>query len=294
MSANIDILGIPWDMGASLGRPGARYAPDAIRSSFKWINRRITDGQIYDVEQKKKIDLKDIKISDLGDLELCYGDLYESLNIMQDAAEKVISKNHFLIALGGDHGVSLPLIKALHNCSQERIGLIHFDAHLDLLDENQMQGKYSQSSEIYRAMELERVNPENIVQIGVRGYNFPEAYDLVNGVGITQFTPQEIQSEGVDSVIRKTLEIVSEKTDKVYLTFDIDVLDPAFAPGTGADEPGGLFPLDTLKLVAGFAPHIACMDIVEVNPTFDLHGITSAFAAKLIFTTIINRMNGEF
>jgi len=281
------LLGIPWDMGASLGRPGARYAPKKVRESLNWFFQRVKADKIYDVEKNQLVDLSGLKFEDLGDVELFYHDIKKTHRSIKEAAEKIITHNDTLIAIGGDHSVSYPLIEALHDNISGNLGLIQFDAHLDLLDENDRQGRYSQSSEIYRALELERLAPENLVQIGVRGFNYPEAYKLVNNNNITQFTPQDVQSKGPLEIARQALETAGKGTESIFLTFDIDAFDPAYAPGTGADEHNGLNPTQCFKILEVLAPEVAALDLVEVNPTFDIHGITSSLGAKVLFNFMI-------
>jgi len=289
VSRHFTILGIPWDMGASLGRPGARYAPKAVREHMQWFLRRIHDGKIYDVERNRLVDMSAVTIDDAGDLELQYSDEAASLEIMRKAAEKVFQKDSVLMAIGGDHSISWPLIQALHDVKDEPIGLIQFDAHLDLLDENFAQGRFSQSSEIFRAIELEHIDPRHVVQIGVRSYNYPEAYELVKETGIVQYTPWSLREKGTLRAAREILDIFDTSGCRIiYLTLDIDVLDPAFAPGTGADEPDGLFPEELFRMLEAFAPRIAAFDVAEVNPVFDTHGMTSAVAAKAMFATMVN------
>lgn len=289
MSKQFTILGIPWDMGASLGRPGARYAPNAVREHMKWFLRRIHDGKIYDVEHGRIVNMNNVIIDDEGDLQLSYGSVEASLEIMYNAARKIFQKKSVLMGIGGDHSISWPLIRALHDETDGPVGLIQFDAHLDLLDENFMQGKFSHSSEIYRAIELDRIDPKNIVQIGVRSFNYPEAFDLVRKMGIVQYTPWGLRDKGAACCANEIIDVLAARGCKaIYLTLDIDVLDPAFAPGTGADEPDGLFPDELFKMLEIFAPKVTAFDVAEVNPLYDTHGMTVAVAAKAIFATIVN------
>jgi len=289
VSKQFTILGIPWDMGASLGRPGARYAPNAVREHMKWFLHRIHEGKIYDVEHSRIVNMNNVIIDDKGDLQLSYGSVEASLEIMYNAARKIFQKKSVLMSIGGDHSISWPLIRALHDETDGPVGLIQFDAHLDLLDENFTQGKFSHSSEIYRAIELERIDPKNIVQIGVRNFNYPEAFDLVRKLGIIQYTPQCLRDKGSVYCANEIVDaLMAGGCGTIYLTLDIDVLDPAFAPGTGADEPGGLFPDELFKMLEIFAPKVTAFDVAEVNPLYDTHGMTVAVAAKAIFATIVN------
>ena len=283
----IDVLGIPWDFGSSFGRPGARYAPKAVRESMVFYLRRIKNGEIYDVDHKKIIDVSGIAFNDLGDLALCYGDLDGSYARMEAACKKSIEAGHFLVAVGGDHSISYPLIKACHDCCKGKIGLIQFDAHLDLMDHSDLQGSYSHSSQMRRASELPRVDPANIVQIGVRGYNYAESFRFVQESGITQFTVADVLEMGVPEVTRRAIEIAGRGTEAVYLTFDIDAFDPAYAPGTGGDDPFGLTPAQVFPMIEAMAPHIGAMDIAEVNPVCDRNDISSLISTKIIFKTVI-------
>lgn len=283
----IDILGIPWDFGSSFGRPGARYAPKAVRENMVFYLRRIKDGEIYDVDRRRILDVSGIAFNDLGDLSLAYGDLDESYRRMEEASAKSISEGAFLVAIGGDHSISYPVIKAFHDAKKGKIGLIQFDAHLDLMDHSDLQGSYSHSSQMRRASELPRVDPKNIVQIGVRGYNYAESFRFVTESGITQFTPADVIETGAEAVAKKAMEIACDGTEAVYLTFDIDAFDPAYAPGTGGDDPFGLTPAQVFPMMEILAPYIDAMDIAEINPVCDRNDISSLVSTKLIFKTVL-------
>ena len=157
-----------------------------------------------------------------------------------------------------------------------------------MVDENHLQGRYSQSSEIRRALELERVNPEHIVQIGVRGFNYPWYNDYLKETGIKQYTSYDVHAGDPLTIARETMELLQD-CEKIYLTFDIDVMDPAFVPGTGADEPFGLYPFQCMVMLNEMYDKVDAFDIAEVNPTFDTHGITTAVAARIMFECFINK-----
>lgn len=283
----IDVLGIPWDFGSSFGRPGARYAPKAVRENMVFYLRRIKDGEIYDVDHKKIVDVSGVAFNDLGDLSLCYGDLDGSYARMEAACKKSIEAGHFPVAIGGDHSITFPLLKACHDCCEGKVGLIQFDAHLDLMDHSDLQGSYSHSSQMRRASELPRVDPANIVQIGVRGYNYAESFRFVQENGITQFTVMDVLEMGAPEVARRAIEIARRGTEMIYLTFDIDAFDPAYAPGTGGDDPFGLTPAQVFPMIEAMAPRVGAMDIAEINPVCDRNDISSLISAKIIFKTAI-------
>ena len=190
--------------------------------------------------------------------------------------------------IGGDHSISWPPIKALHDTCSGQVGIIHFDAHIDLVDENHLQGRYSQSSEIRRALELPRVKEEHIVQIGLRGFNYPWYNDYLKETGIQQYTAYDVHMGDPKTIAKETLQRLSD-CEKIYLTFDIDVMDPAFVPGTGADEPFGLTPFQCMVMLGELYSHVDAFDIAEVNPTYDTHGMTTAVASRIMFECFINK-----
>lgn len=284
------ILGFPWDGGASLGRPGARYAPKAIREAASWFNNRIEDQKIYDVEKRKLIHFGDSQIIDYGDIDIAAYSQEITFKNAEEKMNKLFQEKVFPIVLGGDHSISYPLIKALHDQAEGNIGIIQFDAHMDLVDDSPIQGKFSQSSQMRRALELPRIKAHNIVQIGVRSYNYPWYHDYLEENGIVQITAREVYSMSYDEVIKIALEACKD-VDKIFLTFDIDVLDPAFAPGAGANEPGGLTPVQCFSILEGLYEHVHALDIAEVNPLYDHQEITSSIAAKIMYDCITTRVS---
>lgn len=271
-----------------MGRPGARYAPKAIREAAQWLRNRIKDDKVYNVEKRKLIDFAGRQIIDYGDIDIA---AYSTEITFQNAEKKIkqmLDESVFPFILGGDHSISYPGIKALHDSAEGKIGIIQFDAHLDLVDDSPVQGRFSQSSQMRRALELPRVKPENIVQIGVRSYNYPWYNDYLKETGIVQITAREVHQMTSEQVIARALEACKD-VEKIYLTFDIDVLDPAFAPGSGANEPGGLTPVQCFAILDGLYPHIHAMDIAEVNPLYDHQDITSSMAARVLFDCATER-----
>ncbi|RLG84814.1 MAG: arginase family protein [Thermoprotei archaeon] len=282
------LIGFPWDMGASLGRPGARYAPKSVRDALKWFFNRVKDGKVFDVETGRLADLTRVVVEDVGDVEVFAHDTLKTFDAAYRVVKNVIDRGFKPIVIGGDHSVTYPCVKALHDSAAGKLGIVQFDAHLDLVDETPHQGRYSHSSEIRRALELERV--EKVVQIGVRGYNYPFHYHDVKNFNIVQLTPGDIHRLGTSSAVETVLREL-EGVSHVYITVDIDVLDPAFAPGCGANEPGGLTPWELMEILKRLAPYADAFDVVEVNPLFDPNGVTASIAAKLVFDFIVYSSN---
>lgn len=284
------IIGFPWDGGASLGRPGSRFAPSKIREAFSWFVNRIENNQVYNVEERKTFHLAENGIQDFGDIDIA---AYSTDITFQNAEKKVkelLEEDVFPFVLGGDHSISYPIIKALHDSTEGKIGIIQFDAHLDLVDESAIQGRFSQSSQMRRALELPRVNPENIVQIGVRSFNYPWYESYLKESGIVQITAREVHKSTPEKVVEMAMDAL-KGVDKIYLTFDIDVLEPAYAPGIGANEPGGLTPVQCMAMLDLLYPVVDLVDIAEVNPLYDHQDITTTFAARIMFDCAIARLS---
>ena len=283
------ILGMSYDTTTSKGYPGARYAPEQIRKSLQWIKNRIEDGMLFDVEANRLIDMSKFEIKDYGDTDkISRYDNKKALDEIKSNIDKKYEEEYYPILLGGDHSTGWPGIKALHDNTKGRIGIIHVDSHLDLVKESPIQGLYSGSSQMRRASELDRISPENFVQIGMRSYNSPEHYHFIKDSKITLIPANQVLETSIEEVAKKALEVASRGTDHIYMSVDIDVLDSAFAPGSGANEPGGLTSYQLFKFVKLVAPYIDAIDIVEVNPLMDYNNMTSIVASKLLFDYIIS------
>ncbi|KUO71855.1 MAG: hypothetical protein APF77_07025 [Clostridia bacterium BRH_c25] len=287
------ILGLSYDTTASLGWPGARYAPGQIRNSLQWILNRVKENEIFDTEENKIVEMDKVEIKDFGDVFITRYNHKQSIDEMKNEIDKLIVQGYSPILLGGDHSVSHPGIQSLYDNTKGNIGIIHLDAHLDLVDSSYIQGNYSGSSEIRRAIEFDRINGNNIVQIGIRGYNYAEHYHYIKNNNITVFTPEQIFTRGIEDIAEKSIEIATNGTEHVYLTVDIDVLDSAFAPGSGANEPGGINTYQLFRFIKKVAPYVDVIDIVEVNPMTDYRNMTSTVASKLVFDYIVSNYHAN-
>jgi formiminoglutamase/agmatinase len=288
MKQTFGIIGFPWDGGASLGRPGARYAPKAIREELQWFINRIEGQQVYHVEKRMNIDLRETEMVDYGDVEIAAYSTEITFTHAEEQIEELLSQGVFPFILGGDHSISYPGIKALHDHSTGQVAIIQFDAHLDLVDQSPVQGRFSQSSQMRRALELPRIEAQQLIQIGVRSYNYPWYEEYLHENPVVQLTAREVHQMQAEEVVRQVLE-ACQGADKIYLTFDMDVLDPAFAPGTGANEPGGLTPVQCFHILEGLYPYIDAMDIAEMNPLYDHQSITASLAARILFDCMVER-----
>jgi len=263
--APICMAGIPLDLGTT-NRSGARFGPAAIRQA----SRMLTDG----AHPQSFIDPTTLPFADIGDLDIALGDLIASLKLIEAQARNL----EHLLALGGDHGITLPLLRALA-ARRGPPALVHFDAHVDTWPESFGQ-VYAHGSVFYHAVNEGLVQPRRMVQIGIRSPLDRNVHDWTVAQGVSIISAQEIHEAGPAAIAKRIREIVGEA--EVYLSFDIDALDPAFAPGTGTPEIGGLASWQAqaiLRRLAGL--RFIGMDVVEVSPPYDVAEITALAAATM-------------
>ena len=292
-SRRVGLMGIPYDTSASLGWPGARYAPARIREALSWLSQRVHDGAVYDVGARRIVDLSDGALLDWGDVAVAGHDHLLTLGRAKELQLEILRAGAFPLALGGDHAVSLPLLEGFHEHFSGPLGIIQLDAHLDLVDENARQGRHSGSSQMRRALELGRYAPARVVQVGVRGFNYPDQWEYIDAQGIEQITADEVHDMGALAAAERAWELASAGGAQVYLTVDIDVLEACHAPGSGAHESGGLTTHQLTTFVSALVPRVAAMDIVEVNPLKDADFVTCEYAAYLTMMAAVRRLGSE-
>jgi agmatinase len=256
------ITGIPFDMATS-GRSGSRHGPGAIRqvsTNLAWEACRWPWD--FDVRQR-------LNIVDCGDVVFDFGDAQDLSDKLQSHAERLLAAGKRLLCFGGDHYVTLPLLRA-HAKYFGKMALVHFDAHTDTYSNG---SKFDHGTMFYHAPKEGLIDPTRSVQIGIR-----TEHDKDNG--FTVLDAGQVNDRGVDDILAQVKQIVGDMP--VYLTFDIDCLDPASAPGTGTPVIGGLTTDRALKLVRGLQSlNIVGMDLVEVAPAYDQAQITALAAATL-------------
>ena len=280
------LLGVPHDAATTIGNPGARYGPGALREMLvDWFGRRVRDGKIADLE-RGILDLSEVEVLDFGDVEISYADPAAAVEETAAAVAQIIAAGALPISIGGDHGVTFPAFRALHDATPGPVGLVQLDAHADLDPGNPRQGRYSGSSGMRRALELERLQGDHLVQIGLRGYTSVEQYEIGERLGVPRITCAEVEAVGAAAVAARTLDLL-KGVDAVHLTVDLDVLDPGSAPGSGWAEPAGMRTADLFAIVRALAPRLAGFDVAELNPLFDARsGATAILAARLVLDLI--------
>ena len=273
-SARVCIMGVPFD-GAVSFNAGAARAPETIRN----LSIELSDVNEDWIPVKKGI------LYDNGDLPVCL-QWEDYFHTVEDEAYELMKSGAFCLFLGGDHSVTIPLHKAYGRYQREqkpsaKIGILHFDAHFDLCHEYDGH-KWSHACTEARALE-DVISGEDLFFVGVRVAEVDELELLREHPEITVVRAMDVHNDGVEAVLQKLQEKFSDY-DALYLTIDIDVLDPAFAPGTGTPVSGGLTSVQLIRLFKQMIRTlpIRAMDLVEVAPPLDVNDITSWAALRLI------------
>ena len=266
------ICGVPWD-GGTTNRPGARHGPREVRNSSSLI-------RLYHPISLKS-PYEKYNIADIGDCPVNPADLQDSLNKIENFYKEIKTSNVIPLSVGGDHLVSLPILRAL--AKKEPVALFQFDSHSDTWDSYFGGYKYTHGTPFRRAVEENLVDPKKYVMLGIRGSLYdPDDMKWAKDQGITIITIDEYYEMG----FKKSMEIIQDilGDTPTYLTFDIDGIDPTYAPGTGTPEVGG-FNVREAQLIIRKLNKINFVgaDVVEVSPPFDLNNMTSLVGATIAF-----------
>lgn len=270
--ADIAIVGIPFDSGVSY-RPGARFGPSHVREASRLLRpfNPATGNSPFASQQ----------IVDAGDFAANPFNIEEAITSIEKDHRDLSEKVEKILTIGGDHTVTLPILRSLH-AKYGRISVIHFDAHLDTWD-SYFGADYTHGTTFRRASEEGLLDPEGCMHIGIRGPLY-SAKDLADdkAIGFQIFSSIEFQDLGVAEAIKKMITRVGNRP--TYISIDIDVLDPAHAPGTGTPEAGGLTSRELLAVIRATAGmHIVGADVVEVAPAYDHAQITGIAASHLLY-----------
>lgn len=269
--ADIGIFGVPYD-GALTNRPGARHGPRAVRDQSSLIRAINHATRVNPFELARVRDFGDVPFTQLFDVEATHAEIAAFSRAIVDA--EILP-----LAIGGDHSISLPLLRAV---STEPLALIHIDAHTDTWDSFQG-SKFNHGAPFRRAVEEGLIDPTKTIQIGIRGtQNIPEGWDYSEESGMRVAFCEEVHERGPAALAEEARALVGEHP--VYLTFDIDSLDPVYAPGTGTPEIGGLTTYQAQSLLRGLRGlNYVGADVVEVSPPFDSAGLTAMAGAGIAY-----------
>lgn len=250
--ARISVIGAPYDLNSSR-RYGSRYAPDAIR-----------EESLYLEDNFRGLPLYDLPVEDMGDAQ---GRTWNEFgSVLSAMVKEAVSKNSVPLVMGGDHSITPVVVKAI----EKEVSVVSIDAHLDF-DRELNGNRHSHGTP--RRIEAEMLGGDKIHIIGIRSW--PEhARDEAESMGVHIHDAFEVREKGIGSV--------ALPEGPVYLTIDIDGIDPAYAPGTGTPEPFGLSPWDVMHIIRSLSGRIVGMDVVEVCPPCDINGMTSTLASRLM------------
>lgn len=267
---DIGIFGIPFDGGVSY-RPGARFAPSHIRECSSL-------GRSYHWSRGMNL-FKSIKVADIGDCST----VPLSIDVTYEKIESFVAAltNKKFVAVGGDHSTTLPVLRALRKKHGRPLSFIHFDAHLDTYPAA-WGCEYHHGAFARHAVEEGLVDPKRMVQIGIRGPLADDSdLDFIKKNQITVFTMDDIKKGHIAEFVKSLPSFGDEPT---YLSFDIDCMDPAFAPGTGTPVPGGLSSYEVQQILRGLKiKNLVGADLVEVSPPFDHSDITGLAGVDVVF-----------
>jgi guanidinopropionase len=268
----IGIIGVPWDSGTT-NRPGPRHGPRQLRDASTMIRAEHPVSGVRPYER--------LNCADLGDVSINPADIEDSMNRITTFYNKVLEKGIKPLTAGGDHLTSLPVLRAL--ADKGPLGMIHFDSHTDLFHSYFDGTMFTHGTPFRRAIEENLLDPKRVVQIGIRGTQYDsEDLDFANSVGIRVIKIEEFFDRGIQDVMAEAREIVGEK--ETYVSYDIDFIDPAFAPGTGTPEVGGPNSYEALKVVRELSGvKIVGADMVEVSPPFDPSSNTAFLGVSIMF-----------
>lgn len=269
---DIALVGVPFD-GGTTNRPGARHGPREIRNMSSFMRR------VHHVSHVAPYEL--CRVGDHGDCPINPIDLHDSLARIEGFYTQLHEAGAAPLTAGGDHLITLPILRAI---ARERpVGLIHFDAHSDTGDTYFGGEKYTHGTPFRRAVEEGLIDPRRVIQIGIRGSMYsPDEKDWANSVGIRIMHIEEYFERGPAGAVAEARRIVGD--GPAYVSFDVDGLDPVYAPGTGTPEVGGYSTAEAQQMLRGLAGlDLVGGDVVEVAPPFDPSGNTALVGATMMF-----------
>jgi guanidinopropionase len=268
---DIAVFGVPFDLGSSFSG-GQRFAPAKIREHSRLIR------QVNSYSKIAPFDL--CRVADVGDAPINPIDLMDSIGRIETFVQEIHDAGALPLAAGGDHMITLPILRRI--AAENPVGIVQFDAHPDTLDEL-LGSRYNHATPVRRAVEEGLIDPRRSLQIGLRGTCYsPNDFRYGSDVGMRVITMDEYEELGRVKVIEEIQRVCRD--GPIYITFDIDGLDPAFAPGVGTPEPGGLTMRDAQVMLRGMRGlNVIGGDLVEMSPPFDASGTTAINASNIMF-----------
>ena len=276
-SCDVAIIGVPFDAGTSY-RPGARFGPQAVRQASRQLRTNYHPN--YDVEP-----FKVQQVADAGDITCNPFNIDEAIKQIEDGATDLLNKVGSIVTIGGDHTIALPLLRAVNKKCGQPVALVHFDAHLDTWD-TYFGAPYTHGTPFRRAREEGLFLDDASMHVGIRGPlysrdDLKEDEDL----GFKIIHCDDFQTQSIEQIVKRIRNRVGD--NPLYLSIDIDVLDPAHAPGTGTPEIAGMTSREMLNVLRGLSGmNLVSADVVEVAPAYDHAELTSTAAATIVYELI--------
>jgi agmatinase len=272
---DVAVVGVPFDIGTSY-RPGARFGPLGIRQASRTIRSWHPDLELKPFGSQQVVDAGDVACSTYV--------IEDAIATILESASELTGSGGRVVALGGDHTIAYPLLRAT-NAAHGQVALVHFDAHVDTYD-TYMGAPYTHGTPFRRAAEEELFARDHSMHVGIRGSKYgPEDLREDAGFGFIVLGTRELDRIGIDGYVERIRERVGDLP--LYLSIDIDVLDPAFAPATGTPEVGGFSTRELMGILRGLRGlQLVGGDIVEVSPPFDHAEITSIAAANIAYELV--------
>ena len=274
---DVAIIGVPFDAGTSY-RPGARFGPQTVRHASRQL--RTNYHQNYDVEP-----FKVQQVADAGDIACNPFDIDEAIKQIEKGSTELLQKVGSIVTIGGDHTIALPLLRSINKKVGGPVALVHFDAHLDTWD-TYFGAPYTHGTPFRRAREEKLFLDDASMHIGIRGPLY-STNDLKNDreLGFKTIHCDEFQTNTIDQIVKRIKDRIGN--NPLYISIDIDVLDPAHAPGTGTPEVAGMTTREILNVLRGLAgSQLVSADVVEVAPAYDHAELTSTAAATIVYELI--------
>jgi agmatinase len=275
--AEVAFFGVPLDTGATY-RPGTRFGPQGIRRATNLFG---TYSYELGVDLREQVNMVDI-----GDVFTIPGNLEKSFDQISQAMAHVVQSGAMPVVLGGDHSIGFPTIRGLAPYLDGNVGIIHFDRHVDTQETDLDERMHT--TPWFHATNIKNAPATNLVQIGIGGWQAPRpGVQVGRERGTTVITVGDVERTGWEKVVETALEIAWKDAKAVYLSFDIDVFDAGFVPGTGWPEPGGLLPREGLNMVRAIVKEgLAGIELVECSPPYDTSEQTALLSARVIMDSL--------
>ena len=281
-TVDVAAYGVPYD-GAVTNKPGTRYGPEAVRTATNRYSRVFdSDKKRYSIATDRTASYDGVTVRDCGDAPVTPNSTEETYESVVEYAE-TIAAEAMPVMIGGDHYLTYPAFVGYANAVEDDIGIIHLDAHEDI-GSSDLYGEHYHGSPMSRIADTEYGGLENHAMVGIRGHSRMEVLDAIEEEGLHIEYAKDVHEKGIEACIENAIEHATDGVDHVYLTMDIDVVDPSYAPGTGTPAPGGITSNDLLRAAdrLGECDAIGAVDLVEVLPTEDPAGTTSLVGANAL------------